>query len=178
MIEYIKQNPELTGVVISAIISAIISFLISSKSSYITAVTAERSKWIDKLRENIAELLSVCSTIHISLPDTKSPDALVRHEKADRLIALIMMQLNPRNKIDKSMISLLPKLIQSSENKNGGYRAIEREFVCHAQFLLKEEWEKVKLEGGGSLLPLHPIKYFKYWRRRVTYQNFCNGKLQ
>jgi hypothetical protein len=36
------------------VVSSFISKLISGRTLYINAVTVERSKWIDKLRDNIA----------------------------------------------------------------------------------------------------------------------------
>jgi hypothetical protein len=41
-----------------AMISTIIALSIARRNTYLKAVTAERSKWIDKLRNNISEFAS------------------------------------------------------------------------------------------------------------------------
>lgn len=47
--------------------TAIASLLVSRRSTYLNAVTVERSKWIDKLRTNIAKMISLAHLI-----DTKT----------------------------------------------------------------------------------------------------------
>ena len=156
---------------VGVIVSAIISTIISRRSSYMTAVTAERSKWIDKLRGNIAELLGICSGIRMALPDVASEEACGRRETLDRLIALIRMQLNPDNRIDANMIGLLGLFPERVKNLAADYRSLEAAFVRHAQFLLKEEWEKVKLEAMGMLFK--PCWYKKRNKRTAAYESFC-----
>src|SRR3990172_6349073 len=86
------------------ILSALISKLISGRTLYVNAVTVERSKWIDKLRENIAtcsgylrtlsyqtEVADIRATVApISLAEQ---DALVK--EINKLISLLSLQLNP-----------------------------------------------------------------------------------
>ena len=143
----------LIGVFLSSFFSAFVANVVSKRSAYITAVTAERSIWIDKLRSNIAELLGVCGAIHLSSSDKTSDKALEKRQNADRLIALITLQLNPNDEsgIDQRLIELFPELVKSSEKDDDSYRVFEQRFVRHAQFLLKEEWEKVKTEAKGTV---------------------------
>lgn len=177
----LSKNPQMIPIVTAIIaltgvaLSAFVAFTVSKKSAYITAVTAERSKWIDKLRENIAELLAVCGSIHMALPDKTSDVALAKRSEAGRFIALITLQLNPFDKsgIDQNLIEFLPKLVQSSESESGGYRESERQFVRHAQFLLKEEWEKVKSEAKGAMLALLTGTACKRRKRAKEYRKFC-----
>jgi hypothetical protein len=168
------MNPTVAAAIIAligVIISVIISITISRRSSYITAVTTERSKWIDKLRENIAELLGTCGAIRLALPDLNNDVARSNRQNLDRLIALITMQLNPSNPIDANMIGLLGLILQRVEHKDQNYRELERAFVRHAQFLLKEEWEKVKLEAMVCLSK--PRWYNRCWKRKAAYEGFC-----
>jgi hypothetical protein len=181
MFDYLNNNPQMIPIVTAIIaligvaFSTFVAFTISKKSTYITTVTAERSKWIDKLRENIAELLAVCGSINMTRRDKKSAEALAKRSEADRLIALITLQLNPFDKsgIDQNLIKLLPELVQSSENEPGEYREFERQFVQHAQFLLKEEWEKVKSEAKGTVLALLTGEACKRRKRANEYRKFC-----
>ena len=54
-------------------ISLIVSLYVSQKAVFINSVTVERSKWIDKLRENLAEFLRTCSSILLET-DKQSPE--------------------------------------------------------------------------------------------------------
>lgn len=147
------------------------------RSSYIISVTAERSKWIDKLRGNIADLLAVCGSIHMNQADKISVVALTKRSDADRLIALITLQLDPFDKsgIDRNLIILLPKLVQFSEKTSDEYRGLEQQFIQHAQFLLKEEWEKVKSEAKGTTLAWFTGATCKRRKRAEEYSKFCNA---
>lgn len=160
--------------ILAAVIGFIAAILVSRNSSFITAVTTERSKWIDKLRENIAELVSTCSAIRLMHKQDPS-EALIKQEKADRLIAVIIMQLNPENEIDKNMIDLLPNLITSVEVDEDGYRGLEKQFICHAQFLLKKEWEKVKTEAMGEIWAILKKRARKEKELLVKYRSFAKS---
>ena len=114
---YLTKNPlavpivatifTVAGAVVAALTSALVALTVSKRSGYITSVTAERSKWIDKLRGNIAELLSICSSINMTRNDKTSADALVKRRDADKLVALITLQLNPRSEEHTSELQSL-----------------------------------------------------------------------
>lgn len=184
ILQYLKDNPQVAPIataiiaLIGVVLSAFVAFTVSKRSAYITAVTAERSKWIDKLRGNIADLLGVCGAIHMALPDKTSDKALTKRQDADRLIALITLQLNPNDKsgIDLNLIELLAKAVDSSEKDDNTYRTFERRFVRHAQFLLKEEWEKVKSEAKGTMLAWLTGAGRKRRKRAKQYREFCEAE--
>ncbi len=175
MFDFFQNNLAITAAIFAlggVILSALVSLIISRSSLFIMAVTAERSKWIDKLRENIAELLGTCSAIHLT-KEQNTPEVIAKKEKADRLIALITMQLNPDNEIDANMIALLRELPVSAE-KNGNYRKLEAKFIHHAQFLLKKEWEKVKTEAMGTIFSIFRCRLRKEKELVTRYKKFRN----
>lgn len=192
ILQYFIDNPQMvpgaTAVIalVGVLLSAFVANMVSKRSAYITAVTAERSKWIDKLRSNIADLLGVCGVIHTSMPleATKkvtylnSAEYRMNTQSADRLIALIALQLNPNDKsgIDQNLIKLLPGLVESSEKDDEGYRVFEQRFVRHAQFLLKEEWEKVKSEAKGTFWAWLTGSGCKRRKRAKEYRKFCSAE--
>ena len=191
MSAWTKTNPTITVAIIAlcgVLISAFVAFITGRRSVYISSVTAERSKWIDKLRGNIAELVGVCSAIHLHLPidgahtsrtaEEKKVD-LERRYQADRFIALITLQLNPNEKsgIDKNIILHMEKLTSAAENPKGDYRTEERKFVRHCQFLLKEEWEKVKSEALGTIKSKLTFQGWKAKSRRDAYLAFKASEL-
>ncbi|UMA65333.1 hypothetical protein LVO79_02375 [Roseivivax marinus] len=186
-----KANPNITVAIIAlcgVLISAFVAFITGKRSVYISSVTAERSKWIDKLRGNIAEFVGVCSAIHLHIPidgdytgrttEQKKADIERRHQ-ADCLIALITLQLNPNEKsgIDKNIILHMEKLAVAAENADKGYRSEERKFVRHCQFLLKEEWEKVKSEALGPIKSKLTFQGCKAKGRRDDYLAFRASEL-
>ena len=97
-----------------------------------------------------------------------------RRTEADKLIALITLQLNPFDKsgIDQELIKLMPKLVEAAEGQSSNYRKTELQFVKHAQFLLKEEWEKVKSEAQGSMVAWWSGSEYSRRLRSVQYREF------
>ena len=171
----------LAGVFVAALISAFVALSSSKRSTYIASVTTERSKWIEKLRGNIAELLSVLGAISREAAKSKETqeeklkeEASARRTEADKLIALITLQLNPFDKsgIDQELIKLMPELVEAAENQSQNYRKCELQFVKHAQFLLKEEWEKVKSEAQGRMVGWWSGSEHSRWLRSIQYREF------
>jgi hypothetical protein len=144
------------------IISALISKLISGRTLYINAVTVERSKWIDRLRENIATcsghlrtlsyLTEVAEIRAAVVPiNLAEQDALVK--EINKLISLISLQLNPFGEIDRNIISILARMPALANSRSGEkLRTADDLLIKHSQWLLKTEWEKVKSETRGFVL--------------------------
>ncbi len=152
------------------LISLIVSLYVSQKAVFINSVTVERSKWIDKLRENLAEFLRTCSSILLET-DKQSPEFKEKQSKADGLIALIKLQLNPNDEIDGNIIEFLGKLPEAAE-KGENYRKLENKFIGHCQFLIKEEWEKVKSEAKNNLFGPSCDDLRKLNERKRKYKDF------
>jgi hypothetical protein len=184
LFEFIKANPGATATIAAAFIAlcgvifaAFSAFVTGRRSVYISSVTAERSKWIEKLRSNIAELLQVCAAINNQKENDKPYDE--KRNQADGLISLISLQLNPADEdgIDKNLITHLRILVDAAE-KNSCFRAEEAKFIRHSQFMLKEEWEKVKSEARGWIATLWNNSQKKERARKCAYQGFVKKELQ
>jgi len=162
-----------------ALTSAIIALSISRRSAYLTSVTAERSKWIDKLRINIAELSGLCSYLNYKSVmisnywETSEYDEMLR--QIEKLEALIRLQLNPRGLIDQNIISIVQVIARLAQNRtdNRFYDA-QWLLILHSQWLLKEEWETVKSEAAGSVRRIAAA--IKRWRRERAYRSFCTDE--
>lgn len=197
LFEWVKVNPAAAGTVSAAfialcgvVITAFAAFITGRRSVYISSVTAEGSKWIEKLRTNIADLLGVCSAIQLSIPvdmvakgqRTAAGYAsdIERRHQADRLVALITLQLNPNDEsgIDHNLIIHMGNLVRSAEKVDNSYRIEEEKFIRHCQFLLKEEWEKVKSEARGTLKSIVPRQRKKAEIRKAAYRAFCLEELK
>lgn len=143
------------GVVISAIISA----LISGRTNYLNAVTAERSKWIEKLRHNLANYsalahaISYQSVAQTELEELVTPEflALLRELRDTR--SQLKLQLNPRGEIDQNIILLVDKIHDLCREASASRRldAADRLLILHSQWLLKAEWDKVKSEASWGI---------------------------
>lgn len=158
------------------LITALVAYTASKRSAYISAVTAERSKWIDKLRGNIADLLGICSAISMEEHVRYSP----HHQQADRLIALITLQLNPNDEsgIDQNLIVHMKRLVDSAQGRGLPFQIEEKRFVRHCQFLLKEEWEKVKSEAKGVVMSFLTGSGRRMKRRHDRYRKFYFDELR
>lgn len=181
---WIKANPGAAATISAAVIavcgvifSAFSAFVTGRKSVYISSVTAERSKWIDKLRSNIAELLQVCAAINNETPSGQGYDK--KRNEADRLISLISLQLNPADEdgIDQNLIAHLRILVEAAEKPGDEFRGEEKKFVRHSQFMLKEEWEKVKSEARGWFAKLWTKVQGKKCARTCAYKRFVRDEL-
>lgn len=130
-------------------LSAIISLLISGRNLFVNTVTIERSKWIEKLRQNIASCSGLLRTLSYKVT-AGNLTAVEREEfmqKINRLISLIRLQLNPFGEIDQTILSLLESMPALAEQQNGApLRTADDRLIKHSQWLLKAEWEKVKYE--------------------------------
>jgi hypothetical protein len=157
------------------IMTGIVSLLVARRSTYLNAVTAERSKWIDKLRNNIAEMLAVAHELDAKLYRDRDGEFQSSHDydkltrEAAEKIALLRLQLNPEGSIDRNILSLLAALRARVGDQD--YSNFERVFVRHVQSLLKEEWEKVKCEAHGWFGRLWAL--YQRHRRKVAYEKFC-----
>jgi hypothetical protein len=61
-----KTDPVILSAMIAlggVIVSAFVSALISRRTNYLNVVTAERSKWIEKLRGNLAKYSALAHTV-------------------------------------------------------------------------------------------------------------------
>jgi hypothetical protein len=173
----------LAGVLISAIISALIAFVTSRKALYVNAVTVERSKWIEKLRNNLAMYSGLAHSVFFKakLEDwaeggKSSPEYYALIRQLQDLRSLLKLQLNPKGKIDQNIIILIDQIYDLSRTWTFGPQLAEGErlLVLHSQFLLKAEWEKVKSEARG---PWRAISS-KYSERQAArgYQLFASNE--
>ena len=159
--------------------SAAIAYTTSRRSLYINSVTVQRSKWIDSIRNNIAEYakvaLGLSYQISIGQITIPSKDYTERIESLNGLIVLINLQLNPRGTIERNISRIMDKYVNATQFY--GIAEIHRTndlLAAHSQWLLKDEWEKVKFEAAGIVR-----KTWIWWNgriRRWRYDQFCRGE--
>jgi low affinity Fe/Cu permease len=158
----------LTGVMAGALVT----YLNAARTVYITSITVERSKWIDKLRINIAgasgALLEAALKMKLRRDRevTNSRVTLDEIEKAvsksNEYIALVQLQLNPFGAIDRNLLKLLEGFDLQEDTAWEAVLDYDKAVIAHSQWLLKIEWEKVKYEARGWLYRLFHVG----WERR------------
>ena len=149
----IKNSIALTGIFASAVFSfwsLVISRRTAKKTLFINSVTAARVKWIDTVRQSIAEFCGL--VIHIGLTDMDEKEERELIEKTDRLRYLIRLQLNRSAPIDQYIIKQVDDiafLLDDTDADDLDTDQLEdmvEALVTSTQDLLKMEWEKVKAE--------------------------------
>ncbi len=145
-----KDNFYSIGIILTFILSVwniINNFRTSKRTAFINTVTAERVKWIDKLRENISKFCGLAYSWSVSnLGGTERGNQHV--EEIDKLRHVIRLQLNPNGELDKKteeLIAQIPDLTHNTQVDQLKY-AING-LIETTQELLKSEWEKVKEES-------------------------------
>jgi hypothetical protein len=148
----------LSGVIMSAILSALIAFVTSRKALYVNAVTVERSKWIEKLRNNIATYSAAAHGLFYKAKTEDwekgaSPEYFAKLRELQDLKSQLILQLNPRGEIDVNIIKLVDRLYHLARKWTVSFELelAEHLLIEHAQWLLKAEWEKVKTEARGPM---------------------------
>lgn len=117
------------------------------KTTFINSVTAERVKWIDKLRQNVSKFAGLTHHwVASQLEGTeKSGDVLL---EIDQLRMLIKLQLNPKGEVDKQIIQKIDEIPNLTHHPDKAkLQAAIDELVSLTQTLLKQEWDRVKVEA-------------------------------
>lgn len=88
---------------------AVLAAVIQMRNNYLQAVTAERSKWIDKLRTNIAALSGMIRTFsYKNLSGAiafNSPEYISSLDEINKMVSLIKLQLNPNGTVDQKLFA-------------------------------------------------------------------------
>lgn len=134
--------------------------LIAGRNVYINSITAERSKWLDKLRINLSAYYSLSSSVAyrqrqpapITDQDIRKQQVAGRYvdlEKLEERASLLRLQLNPHGDIDGRVLAIIEALQAHQDREGADISALRELLISHAQWLLKAEWEKVKWEARG-----------------------------
>jgi hypothetical protein len=132
------------------------------KTTFINSITNSRIKYIQELRNAIAELCSLVTSYKLRAYKITQEDHFELLKQTNNLKYLIRLYLNPADKYwDDQMINLTNLIIVKDD-----YDPQEKidELITITQFLLKLEWEGVKRESEKGILSEREKKeiYDKY----------------
>jgi hypothetical protein len=163
ILNWFSSLPDTTKVALIAlcgvVISAFVAWLTALRGQYVNAVTVERSKWINALRENIATFSGALRTLSFRAETMDENTKIAAITEINRLISLIHLQLNPRGTIERNIATILEQMPALAEKADGtALRSKDKLLIAHCQWLLKAEWEKVKYEARWLTRPWLFIK--------------------
>lgn len=166
---------------IGAVSGIVTSYIVAGRSVYINSITAERSKWIEKLRTNIAAYSGGLAAVTFK---TKTADFI---KNRDDIIALrdqldvlnenaakIQLQLNPWGEIDNNIMAIIGAIIIRKTTATELVDRADKLLIEHSQWLLKAEWEKVKFEARSPIYRL--TLCCSAWIRRRNYNKWVATK--
>jgi len=163
-----------TAVLLAAIVSAFVSNWVARRTVYINAVTAERSKWIDALRSTLSQFSGMAhkiSTRRRATDYSDSAGAAEDRETLQSLLSDLTLRLNPGEDEARDLLRAAKTVDKAARLHSAAAVILADEIMIrHAQWLLKGEWERVKLEASGLL-----GKFWIYFRkilRKRAYRQF------
>ncbi len=127
---------------------------INKKTIFINTVTAERIKWIGKLRENISDFCGLSyHWVFTEIENQEKSNEIIK--QIDKLRMMIKLQLNPDGPLDIRLMGLIDEIVRLAvppgipdlEEFRGRFKEKINEMIQTGQLLLKAEWEKVKEES-------------------------------
>ncbi len=170
MIIEIKDLITLVGILVSLIIGLVsiyIGFKNSKKTIFINSVTASRVRWIDTIRNTIAEFCSLASLITLDSGKVQDEKLYRLHQ----LMFLIKLQLNREDDFDSKIISIVKSIYDEiyTDNQNQYMDIISKidKLIELTQDLLKLEWEGVKAETKKGNL--------SNWKKRKLYKRYLKS---
>jgi hypothetical protein len=124
-----------------------------ARQSRAAVVSANRQKWIDALRDDVAEFLTTVTTyraVHFADGYTSgSREALLIEERAARRTMRLVrhrieLRLNPDEFEHNSFLAALDAHIASDDDRDTANMV-----VAQAKAIFKAEWRRLKLEASG-----------------------------
>jgi hypothetical protein len=147
------------GAVFGGIVSLVIGGIKDKQSKnelYAKTVSSFRMDWIIAMREHIVDLIVLCKTINNSGTNENKKEN--SENEFERCRANILMRLNPNPNKETSNNEDLKKLLRKikfEQNQiciNGKITEKDIEDIERiGTNLLKEEWERVKVEAGETI---------------------------
>lgn len=135
---------------------------LSARASWANVVSTNRQKWVDALREDLAEFISADYVLVNDLSNGDNSITALENNKRNEIVAeatikrrtyyrRIQLRLNPNKPAHEELWQEI-KAVSSGTDKE--HSAAMRRLITKAQKLLRGEWVRVKYEASGATAPL------------------------
>ncbi len=125
----------------------IANYKATRRTGFINTVTNQRVQWIEQLRQDISTFSGLTHTWCGAFAQNKREIL----KEIDRLRYVIPLRLNPEGEHDKKITELILKIPDLTDiSRREDLKCALKDLIIHTQFLLKEEWEKVKSEAKNG----------------------------
>jgi hypothetical protein len=181
--QFLRDNSEivtLVGIATSFFVSGwalIASIKNSKKTIYINSVTSSRIKYIQDLRNSIAEYCGLVHSYHANRLVTGGTEALEIQKRFDTLKYLVELNLNVVDDFfDPAILEMLKSIHALKDNSS--IEEVEKKIeplISIVQYLLKFEWEGAKQESKSGMLSKR-AKRKLYDKHIELYRNRLNIK--
>jgi len=125
--------------------SVVVLGLVVSKE---TKTSEFRQQWIDELRNDLSDFISLSFDIALKGGANESvlgdENQLEAWEKANRCLARIKLRINPTESLHQELIQKLKNLEKSATHPNAKIESFAEQVVECSQRVLKAEWKRVK----------------------------------
>ncbi len=122
----------------------------AKKTTFINSITTSRIKYIQELRNTIAELCSLVTSYKSRISKLSYEDHFELLKQTNKLKYQIRLYLNPADEYwDDKILELINKIV--IKDKIDPQNKID-ELIIITQFLLKLEWEGVKRESEKGIV--------------------------
>jgi hypothetical protein len=135
------------------IVSPLISIYVAKKQINSTVLSANRQAWINCLRNELAELVTIVRHVPpaYAANSITNPEAISKHGELTEKIELVKLLINPNEPDHQELVRLISSAgvqVKNAINKMQG-KAPEMEqaanrIVFQSQIILKREWIRVK----------------------------------
>ena len=146
----------LIGGLIGSLITLVIGLLttrFSYNNLFADTISKSRNNWINTWRDELSKFLAIADMLR---HETTTKKACNEHEYIELLkeyhIAKnkIIMRLNLNEKRHQEVYLLINKIAYEKSLGNDDYKVAKEALMAVSRDLLKEEWERVKLEAKGK----------------------------
>jgi hypothetical protein len=126
---------------LTAIVAPAVAIYVARRQIRATVVSTNRQKWIDNLRDALAELIAV----HLVAFSTKKLSDPEISTKVFHLQNKILLLTNPAESDHVKLTDIIEKIINSSPNDpNVDVWELQRQMIEISRRILKTEWVRVR----------------------------------
>ena len=139
----------IVGTLLVSTATLLYSIWSNKRSSFLNTVTTSRLKWIDSLRDKVAEFIAVTARI---ARNGEGEDVSVLAMQRDTLLHQIVLHLNPYDPEDQQIRTFAERARELTDvgEKPSEIANTLRELREATGDYLKKEWNRVKRESGDA----------------------------